>query len=515
MWLTAATVAPIAGWGLNAVLRPLHLDRTRTFRMLGPLFSLSVCLIAFIRYAPVADDLSSLWISEPARTLIPAWSVVYEPRADGVSLALALMLTGLALAVASFPHEHVRQAWGGLSAALTCALAALFAADAAVFLAALDTACACVLWVSLRASTQTRTAVLRSAVYHTLLSAPVWLSLLGLHWAGGGAGFRLPELLSASVAASPTARERLAVAFLLGLAMRIPLVPFHRWTVVLAGRGSPIISALLFPLTSYIAAYGLMRFGVTIFPDADATLGVVVGGLAAAGLIHLGMLTYTDPDAAYLFSHACTALCSLTVIGLVSLTRAGVGGAVLLMVSQGLVMGALFLILAALGTRGRWSLATIFSGMPRLTALAAVGILALAGFPGTVGFVAQIMTLAGAFREYPAITIAGALGLAPITVGLIALQRRDTVIEPRIDPPSRIHKLNRAETVPIVALLGIVIALGVFPRLLLDRITPTVDRYCEELSHRREIARALRDPIRAVEDPFAAPVESGEKEKKP
>lgn len=502
--LDAIVVLPLAG-ALVCTLIPARFAAARaTVAALACAASLAIALTLFAGHHPRIDDPATQWISAPSRPLLTAWAVRWAPAADGVALLLAALFAGLGFVVALFPRERRERFEPLVLGALGAALAAVLSTDLFVFLAASDVALALLLVAVATSRAEAAGAVRRACVWHALFALPLWFVAFHLHWLGGGAGFDLQRLVAAAIDLAPSDRQVLAFAMVAGLGGRIGLVPAHRWSTELAAASPPTVATLLFPFGSYLAAYGIWRFAFPLFPDASAALGPPAGWFAAIGLAYLGFLAYTDEDPVRMFAHICTALGSLMVVGLVSLSRPAVAGAMVLMLSQGLVMGALFLVLAALSARGHWSLATVATEMPQLTTMAAIGILALAGIPGTAGFVAQVLTLAGAFDELPGLTFVGALGLAPITVALIALQRRAA---PDAAPPVAYVRLAKRtmswrETVPITILLLAVLVLGIAPGIVLDRINPAIDRYCEEVRHRRLVALERGRPVRGVEDPF-------------
>ncbi len=502
--LDAIVLVPLAGALICALIPARFATGRAVIAATACASSAAVALALFVGHHPQIDNPATQWIEAPARMLVPAWAVRWAPAADGVALLLAALFGVLGFVVALFPRDR-RERFEPLAlGALGAALAAVLSTDLFVFLAAADIALALLLVAAASSRPEAAGAVRRACVWHALFALPLWFVALHLHWLGGGVGFELPGLVSTAIDLSPAARQGLALAMVAGFGGRIGLVPAHRWSTELAAASPPTVSALFYPFVSYLAAYGIWRFAFPLFPDASAALGPPAGWFAAIGLAYLGFLAYTDEDPIRMFAHICTALGSLMVVGLVSLSRPAVAGAMVLMLSQGLVMGALFLVLAALSARGHWSLATVATEMPRLTTMAAIGILALAGVPGTAGFVAQVLTLAGAFDELPGLTFVGALGLAPITVALIALQRRAA---PDAAPPVAYVRLAKRtigwrETLPITILLVAVLVLGVVPGFVLDRINPAIDRYCDEVRHRRVVALDRGRPVRGVEDPF-------------
>ncbi|MCZ7586043.1 MAG: proton-conducting transporter membrane subunit [Deltaproteobacteria bacterium] len=462
-----------------------------------------VAALLFTAYRPVADELASLWIREGAYALLPHWNVVYQPAADGLALIFAAVLAGLGLAASLSMNGEATAIRAGLLAAAGCAFGALFSTDLFLLFAFAEAAFALGLspvFGAARDGAATPPSAGRSLLFLHVTGYPMLLAILALHWAGHGESFDLASLMRVGLESPPATQNLMFAAFALTLAARVGIFPFHGWAIRAAETAEPSHAACLCALSGSLGVYGFARVAVPLLPVGSATLGPWVAGAAAVGIVHLGALSLTRREPGRLIAIASSAFWSLAALGIVTGSRPAISGAILLLVGQGLVFGALLIMLAALRERGDVPLAVAFANMPRLSSAFALAVLSLVGIPGTAGFVAQFLTLAGAFAEQPLFSAMALVGLAPISVAAVSLLRRaksgdtgDTV------PP----RLTARESVPLTALLAAVVLLGIRPGIVLERINPSVDRLAEEVRHRRALSSLMEKPIRAVEDPFA------------
>ncbi len=499
-WLSFLTLLPLAGALVSALALALNrLWAGRAVRVFA--WATVACAVwLFLDYRPVTDDVASLHVIELPFLLIPAWRLAYAPSADGVSLLLAMLAAFLtALTCGGRDRPGIKR--GAVQLAATgCVIGAYFATDLMLFYILAESALALALALAAMSAPGARETAANALRFQALTGAPMLLAILAMHWHGGGDSFLAGDLLKSGLRFTTAGQLLLLAAFAVTLCARIPVPPLHAWLVDVHEKSHPILAVTLFTLAAQPAAYGFFRFMLPMFPGAPEAAWSAISLAAAVGILYMGMIAYAKASPTALLTYARAAMACLPVVGFTSVTRPAVAGAVFLLFGQGLVFGAAFLILASLERRGNPALDSLAFTMPRLTTLAAVTILALIGLPGSEGFISQLLTLAGSFRTQPVITAVAALGLAPIGVALttFVLRTSRTRPEPGFAPPAGLRK---GETAPIAALLFFTLLLGIYPKIVLDRLNPSVDGFCEEVRHRRAVVRAMERPVRAVEDP--------------
>jgi NADH-quinone oxidoreductase subunit M len=297
--------------------------------------------------------------------------------------------------------------------------------------------------------------------------------------------FDIVELSRAApLAGHPVAGGIVLGAILLGLAVKTPTVPFHTWLPPAHTDASATGSAVLAAVLLKMGTYGFVRVAMPMLPDTwrDWAVPIVVVGVVSVlygALVALAQTNLKRMIAYTSVNHMGYVVLGVGVAGIVAPTdmvarQVAVTGAVAQMVAHGLITGALFLLAGVLHERRASYDLDGYGGLaapaPRLAALFALAAFASLGLPGFVGFIAEFQIFTGSIAAAP-LTAVALLGIL-ITAALFlrALQRVFT-------GPVRGHStgfadLRSHESVSVGLLVGLAVALGVAPRLLLDVIEP-------------------------------------------
>jgi len=265
-----------------------------------------------------------------------------------------------------------------------------------------------------------------------------------------------------------------AAAFL----VKAPLFPFHGW-VVDTYRATPTpVLVVLSAVLSKVGVYGFLRIVLPILPDASAYFQDLMLVLAAFSILYGSVLAFSQDEARLVVAYSSIAQMGFIVLGIFSLTDLGSQGALMQMVNHGLVVAPLFFVIAALAARagGSASLAQM-GGMalraPVLAALFLVITLATLAMPGSPNFVGEILILFGAFEEKFAFGAVAAIGVVLAAVYMIRVFQRS--MHNRVGPGAQPAELNGLELAAILPLTAVVVALGVYPQVVLERTEPAVE----------------------------------------
>ena len=356
---------------------------------------------------------------------IPALGVSLHLGLDGISAPLVLLTCSLGLLVSVHALRSV-PAGPPLRALLACvltvvggAVATFTALDLVVFFVAFETVLIPMwlvigLWGDARDPAARRDAAFRFILFTALGSA---LMLLGILLVALRAGTTDLVELAAARGAGLDAGTQTAAAVLLvvGLGVKAPVWPLHTWlapahTIAPTG-GSILLAGVLLKM----GTYGLVRVVVPVVPDGMA---VVAPFLAVAGVIGIGwggMACLVQTDLKRLVALSSVAHMGFVLLGVASLTPAGLQGALFANVAHGVVTGLLFLLAGALKERHATAdLATIGSGLrdrlPRLGWLLALAAIASLGLPGLAGFWGELLAVLGAWTSGGQGALGGGLG---------------------------------------------------------------------------------------------------------
>ena len=266
--------------------------------------------------------------------------------------------------------------------------------------------------------------------------------------------------------------------------MKVPLFPFHTWlpdahTQAPTG-GSVILAGVLLKM----GTYGFLRFGVYLFPEAAMWARPVLFTLAVIGIIYGAIAATMQRDLKRLVAYSSVAHLGFNVLGTFALTSQAVTGAVIQMVSHGVSTGALFLLVGMIyerchtreiaELRGIQHVAPIFAGVFTVVMLSSVGL------PGLNGFVGEFLILIGSFGPARWWTVVATVGVVLAALYLLWAYQRVFHGEPD-EANSTFKELTLKEGLLMSVFVAIIVATGIYPKPILDRIEPSVQSFIEHV----------------------------------
>jgi NADH-quinone oxidoreductase subunit M len=283
---------------------------------------------------------------------------------------------------------------------------------------------------------------------------------------------------------STNAARWLFVSFAVAFAVKVPLFPFHTWlpdahTQAPTG-GSVILAGVLLKM----GTYGFLRFGVYLFPEAAMWARPVLFTLAVIGIIYGAIAATMQRDLKRLVAYSSVAHLGFIVLGTFALTSQAVTGAVIQMVSHGVSTGALFLLVGMIyerrhtreiaELRGIQHVAPIFAGVFTVVMLSSVGL------PGLNGFVGEFLILIGSFGPARWWTVVATVGVVLAALYLLWAYQRVFHGEPD-EANSTFKELTLKEGLLMSVFVAIIVATGIYPKPILDRIEPSVQSFIEHV----------------------------------
>jgi NADH-quinone oxidoreductase subunit M len=285
-----------------------------------------------------------------------------------------------------------------------------------------------------------------------------------------------------------TGVERLLfLGFFLAFAIKAPLFPFHTWLPD-AGAEAPVGGAvLLVGVLDKVGTFGLIRYCIPLFPDASRYFAPLVLALAVVGIFYGALLAIGQRDMKRLVSYTSVAHFGFIALGTFALTSQAGTGAVLYMVNHGLSTGALFFVVGFLirrhGTRDVEAYGGMFQVTPLLAGCFLFAGLSALSLPGLSTFVSEFLVLVGTFTRYRALAIVATVGIVLAAIYVLYLFQR-TMTGPLKVPALRAARdLSLRESLALAPLLALIVALGVYPKPLLDTITPAVTATYAQAGH--------------------------------
>jgi NADH-quinone oxidoreductase subunit M len=299
---------------------------------------------------------------------------------------------------------------------------------------------------------------------YTLLGS--LLMLIAMMWMANYAGTTsIPVLMTTDFPAG--AQTWLFLAFFASFAVKMPMWPVHTWLpdahVQAPTAGSVILAGVLLKM----GGYGFIRFSLPMFPEASAQLFWLIAGLSSVAIVYTSLVALVQEDMKKLIAYSSVAHMAFVTYGLFAFNRQGLEGAMLVMLSHGVVSGALFLCVGVvydrLHTREISRYGGVANNMPRYAVLFLLFTMASVGLPGTSGFVGEFLAMMGI---YQASTLAAFVATTGIILGaayMLFLYRR--VVQGPLDKPdvAAMTDLSAREIAILAPLAAVVMWMGVYP----------------------------------------------------
>jgi NADH-quinone oxidoreductase subunit M len=272
----------------------------------------------------------------------------------------------------------------------------------------------------------------------------------------------------------------LFLAFFASFAVKMPMWPVHTWLpdahVEAPTAGSVILAGILLKM----GGYGFLRFSLPMFPSASTYFTPLIFALSVIAIIYTSLVAFRQTDIKKLIAYSSVAHMGFVTMGIFSGNAYGIQGAIFQMISHGLISGALFLCVGVIYDRMHTREIAFYGGlvnrMPWYAAVFMLFTMGNVGLPGTSGFVGEMLTMTGVYGVSTVTVLFAATGVILSAVYALSLYRRvvfGELVNPKL---STIADLELREVVIFVPLIVGALALGVYPRLITDVTSASVER---------------------------------------
>lgn len=277
----------------------------------------------------------------------------------------------------------------------------------------------------------------------------------------------------------------LFAAFAIAFAIKVPMVPVHTWLPDAHVQAPTAGSVLLAGVMLKLGTYGLLRFNLPLFPEASVDAVPIMATLAVIGIVYGAVVAIAQTDLKKLVAYSSVSHLGFIVLGIFAMTHGALEGGVIQMVNHGLTTGALFLLVGMIYERRHTKKIADFGGiakvMPIYAGLFLFSAFASIGLPGLAGFVGEFMILIGTYASLPGYAVVAASGVVLAAIYLLWAYERVFTGEIRHEENKGLKDVNIREISLMVPLVILILLLGLYPKVLLDRISPSTDAVLQRI----------------------------------
>jgi NADH-quinone oxidoreductase subunit M len=313
-------------------------------------------------------------------------------------------------------------------------------------------------------------------LYTLLGSVLMLLAMIAMYWSAGTTDI---TALVRNPNFPASMQTWLWLAFFASFAVKMPMWPVHTWLpdahVEAPTAGSVILAAILLKM----GGYGFLRFSLPMFPDASLYFQPLVYTLSVVAIVYTSLVALMQEDMKKLIAYSSVAHMGFVTMGIFSMTRQGIDGAIFQMISHGLVSGALFLCVGVVYDRIHTREIAAYGGlvhrMPLYAFVFMLFTMANVGLPGTSGFVGEFLTLLGTFGVNTWVAFLATSGVILSAAYALWLYRKVIFGELEKAELKTITDMTPREAVVFAPLVVLTVFFGVYPAPILDALGASVE----------------------------------------
>ena len=494
--LTLLTFSPLVG-----VLFLLFIDREneRTLKAIGMMATLIPLFLALALYASFQPGQQGAQLTESVNWMSLtvmgamgqplAFPITYSMGVDGLSMPLIVM-TAIVTVLAAVASMYIKQKWKSyfiLLLIMEVGLLGVFAArDLFLFFLFFEVVLVSTfLLVGGWGYVNRERAANQFLIYNGIGSGIMLLAFIAV-WSIFGT-MQYDELmeragqLAEQLAMIPEANWLVLGTFLaifIAFGIKLPFFPFHTWMLRVHVEAPPAIVMVHSGVMLKMGAYGLIRFGVELFPGYVHDFALVIGVLGVINILYGAVLAFVQKDLKRVIAYSSISHMGIILLGIAALNVTGLQGAVFQMVSHGFISALLFFFIAALSERTGTTLIPELGGLAK-TAPVLCGIflaagMATLGLPGMSGFISEFLAFLGIFQTAPVLGVVGILGIILAAVYMLRAVLA-TSFGPAKERWQSLKDTRPVEAVPMFVLLGFIVLIGVYPAVLNEPLQVTLE----------------------------------------
>jgi len=471
-WVLASTIIiPLLGSAVIALIPEAGSRFARTLALIFSALTFGASTVLWVQFGRGVPGMQFELIAE----WVPALGTSIHLGVDGISMPMVFLtgLLSLLAVIASGSIKHRVKRYFALLLLLEASLMGVFVS--------LDLILFYVFWevvlipmfflISVWGGPNRQYASVKFFVYTMAGSLAMLGGFIALFLHSGT--FDLAVLATIAPSIGPALQTGIFLAIAFGLAIKVPMFPFHTWLPDAHVEAPTAVSVLLAGVLLKMGSYGFVRFGPQMLPSGFLAIAPVIAVLAVISIIYGAAVALKQSDLKKLVAYSSVSHMGYVMLGIAAGTSTGLTGANVQMFSHGLIAGMAFLLVGCFYERAHTREISAFGGTVKIAPVLSGALVLMAfaslGLPGGSGFIGEFMILVGSFESFPVPTILAAAAVA-LTAGYLLWMLRRVVFGPLNPKRKTMPDMTHTEATSIFPLAAAVVVIGVLPSTLVGVI---------------------------------------------
>jgi NADH-quinone oxidoreductase subunit M len=276
---------------------------------------------------------------------------------------------------------------------------------------------------------------------------------------------------------SETLKWSLFIMLLVAFGIKLPIFPFHTWMLKVHTEAHPSVVMIHSGILLKMGAYGLITFGVLLFPEQAKSASLAIAILGVVNILYGALLAFRQREFKLVLAYSSISHMGIVLLGIAAMNQTGMQGAVFQMVSHGLISALMFLIVGSLYERTETTeidkLGGLSSSLPFTSGFLLLAGMASLGLPFLSGFISEFLAFLGLFESRPVVTAIGVLGII-FTAAYVLRGIMRITFGPIAETHKGLRDARLIEAVPMIALAAFIVLLGIYPAVLSEPLQQTV-----------------------------------------
>ncbi len=480
-YLTAIIFLPVAGAILIAFMPGLS---GRLIKRLAAIFTFIPLVLSIFLFANFDRSLGTAGVIqfEEKVSWIATINAYYHLGVDGLSLPLIMLMTFLGFLVVLISWKinlRPREYFAWLLLLETSILGVFSSLDLLLFFLFWEIEIIPMYFlISIWGTGRKEYSAIKYVIFTLFGSALMLAGILSLYFTTGS--LNMIEIAQTGLASFTAVIPLVAIFFLLfiGFAVKLPVFPLHTWLPDAHTDAPTAVSVVLAGALLKMGGYGMIRLGVTMFPQVAYNYAPILVAFAVVSVLYGAAVTLRQTDLKRMIAYSSISHMGYVLLGIFALTQVSLTGATLQMFSHGVITGLLFavagLVMHKAGERNLNKLGGLARQMPVIAVVFSIAGLGALGLPTTSGFAAEFLVFLGSFSStvvtgIQVYTILAVLGIV-ITAGYILWMLQRVFYGGVLEKFNGVSDADALEKVYMFAFVAVIMLVGIYPAILTDVI---------------------------------------------